>query len=204
MINTRGDDVARRSTLRLAASLALGAVLLSGCSEKQEANDTLPTPSSSAAETTPELPPLGPEDFPVPVEAREKTPEGALAFAKYYMSLGMKIGQGDIPSKALLDLSTPECRLCGRVAASFAEDQAAGYTRRGSSSTFEEYGLPLLTEDTADVGFVFTQSADQVIDREGKEVPSRAGKASGDLQSGMQLTWRDDLECWLVNSLTVG
>ena len=49
--------------------------LLGGCSEKQEANDTLP--SASAAETTEALPEVGPADFPVPDEARTKDAAGA-------------------------------------------------------------------------------------------------------------------------------
>jgi hypothetical protein len=177
-------------------------VLLSGCSEKQGANETLP--STSAAETTPELPPLGPKEFPVPAEAREKSPEGALAFAKYYMSLGTEIGKGTVPAQALLDLSTSECRLCAQVAESFREDQAAGYTYMGSSDTFKEYGPPLLKGDTADLGFVFNQSSYTVVNSSGQEIPERAGQATGDLQSGMQLIWQDDLRAWLANSLTVG
>jgi hypothetical protein len=120
------------------------------------------------------------------------------------MTLGTEIGKGTIPAQVLLDLSTPDCRTCGQIAASFAEDQAAGYTRQGSTSTFEEYDLPQLSGETADVGFVFAQTADIVVDSEGREVPSRAGAESGDLQSGMQLIWREDLQSWLVNSLTVG
>src|SRR4051812_43907045 len=50
------------------AGLVLGTTLLSGCSEKVEANDPLPSPS--AAETTKAPPPVGPADFPVPDEAR--------------------------------------------------------------------------------------------------------------------------------------
>ncbi len=63
----------------------VGAALLSGCSEKQEANDTLPTPS--AAETTEALPELGPPDLPMPAEAREQTVEGADAFTRYYVEI---------------------------------------------------------------------------------------------------------------------
>jgi hypothetical protein len=194
--------VTRRWTLRLGAGLVLTASLLSGCSAKQEANQTLPT--SSAAETTPELPPLGPEDFPVPDEAREKTSDGALAFAKYYMSLGTEIGKGDLPAQVLLDLSTDECRLCAQVAASFSADQAAGYTYRDSHYTFKELGPPLVEGDKAELGFVYAQSAYSVVDGSGQEVPDRAGAASGDLQSGMLLSWKDDVRSWLVASLTVG
>jgi hypothetical protein len=203
MINTGSDDVTWRSTTRFAAGLAVAAVLLSGCSEKQEANSTLPDPGSSAAETTPELPPLGPEGFPVPAEAREKTQDGALAFARYYMSLGSEIGQGHIPAKVLLDLSTQDCRLCGKVAASFGEDQAAGFTYR-PSQTFNELGPPTLSGDTAALGFVYTQDAYAVLDSRGREVPERAVQSSGELQSGMELVWRPNLHSWLVSSLTVG
>jgi hypothetical protein len=140
----------------------------------------------------------------MPVEAREKTPEGALAFAKYFIALGTKVGQGEAPSQALLDLSTPECRLCGQVVASFAADEAAGYKHVGSSSTFKEYALPRLTGDSAEVGFVYSQSAYSVVDANGQDVPDRAVAATGELQSGMLLEWRADLTSWLVTSLTIG
>jgi hypothetical protein len=91
--------VTRRWTLRLLAGLAAGAVVLSGCSERQEAADTLPEADATPSASEPELPPLGPPDLPVPDAAREKTPEGALAFAKYYMSLGTEIGMGTIPAQ---------------------------------------------------------------------------------------------------------
>jgi hypothetical protein len=193
----------RRSTIGLLACLLATGAVLGGCSEAQKANDTLPS-TSAATPTEEELPPLGPADLPVPAEAREKTPEGALAFAKYYMALGTKIGRGDFPSHFLLDLSTTECRLCGRVAASFAEDEVAGYKHIGSSHTFKEYALPRIASDTAEVGFVYSQSAYTVIDANGQDVPSQAAVASGELQAGMLLEWHSELNCWLVSNLTIG
>ena len=65
--------------------VVIGTALLSGCSEKHEANDTLPPPS--AAETTEALPKLGPADFPVPDEARTKDAAGAEAFLRYFVDL---------------------------------------------------------------------------------------------------------------------
>ena len=194
----------RRRTLQLVAVLAAGAVVLSGCSEKQEASTTLPT--TSAAETTEALPPVGPAAFPVPAEAREKTPEGALAFAKYYIALGTEIGKGAVPSQALLDLSTPECRLCNQVAKSFSDDQAAGYKQVGGSYSFKEYGPGFMSEggNVAEIGFDYTQGAYSVVDANGQAVPSRAGKESGVLPSGMRLDWREDLHSWLVANLTIG
>jgi hypothetical protein len=197
------DDVTRRWTLRLVAGLAAGAVVLSGCSERQEAADTLPGADAEPSATEAELPPLGPPEFPVPVAAREKTPEGALAFAEYYISLGSEVGVGSIPAATFLDLSAG-CALCREIAAYFEEDQAAGYTYQDFSYTFEEYGAPQLSGDTAELGFVYTQSDYTVVDRSGREVADRAGEATGDLQSGMLLEWQSAQSCWRVTSLTIG
>jgi hypothetical protein len=202
VINTGVDDVTRRWTLRLVVGLAASALLLSGCSE-QEANDTLPGADASPSESEPALPQLGPPEYPVPAAAREKTPGGALAFAEYYMSLGTEIAQGDISAKTLLDLSTEECRLCGQVAESFGEDQTAGYTY-SPAYTFEEYGPAQISGDVAEIGFVYSQNAYTVTDSTGQEVPERAGRNTGNLQSGMFLVWSQDLQSWLVTSLTVG
>lgn len=203
MIDTGVDDVTRRWTLRLVAGLAAGAVVLSGCSERQEANDTLPGADASPSATEPELPPLGPPEFPVPDAAREKTPEGALAFAEYYISLGSEVGAGSIPAATFLDLSTG-CALCRQIATSFKEDQAAGYTYQNFSYTFEEYGAPQLSGDMAELGFVYTQSDYAVVDRSGREIADRAGEATGELQSGMLLEWQPMHSCWLVTNLTIG
>jgi hypothetical protein len=188
--------------MRVVACLAAGTVVLTGCTEKQDASHTLPT--TSAAETTPKLPSLGPEGFPVPAEARKKTPEGALAFAKYYVDLAFEVGEAGIPSQSLLDLSTPDCRTCNQVAASYAQDQSAGYKHVGTSHSFKEYGPALLKDNVAEIGFDYTQGASTVIDANGQEVPSRAGEESGVLSSGMRLEWRADLQSWLVANLTIG
>ena len=68
----------RRWTLRLAVCLLAGAAVLAGCSDMQEASESLPS-TSSAAPTEDELPPLGPEDLPMPDEARTQDAAGAEA-----------------------------------------------------------------------------------------------------------------------------
>ena len=60
-----------------AAGLVLVTALVGGCSEKQEANDSLPT--ATASRTEDQLPPLGPEDLPMPDEARTQDAAGAEA-----------------------------------------------------------------------------------------------------------------------------
>ena len=193
----------RRWTLQLVAGLAAGAVVLSGCSERQEASDTLPGADASPSASEPSLPPLGPPNFPVPTEARYKTPEGALAFARYYMGLGTKIGEGTIPAEVLLELSAG-CELCQQVADSYKADQAAGYIYHNATYTFDEYAPPTLSGDTAELGFVYAQSAYEVLDAEGNEITERSGDATGELQSGMILRWQEPLKSWTVTSLTIG
>jgi hypothetical protein len=185
------------------AGLAAGAVVLSGCSERQEANDTLPEADASPSASESELPPLGPPGHPVPAEARHKTPDGALAFAEYYMGLGTKIGEGSIPADALIELSDG-CELCQQVADSYKADQAAGYTYQNSTYTFDEYAAPTLSGDTAELGFVYTQGAYTVVDAEGSQVTERSADATGELQSGMLLRWQEPVKSWTVTGLTIG
>ena len=79
-------DVGRGWSLRLVAGLAVGAVVLIGCSREQEAADTLPSADAPVA-TEEELPPLGPEDLRMPDEARTQDAAGAEAFVRYYIDL---------------------------------------------------------------------------------------------------------------------
>jgi hypothetical protein len=183
------------------ACLAVGAVVLSGCSEKQEANETLP--STSATPTTPELPPLGPEDFAMPDEARKKTPDGAVEFVRYWVTLVEYLAEHSLDPKPLLELSQG-CETCSMIAESLAEDQTAGHTYREYSFEFTEYGPGLLTGDTAEMGFVYVQGPITVVNSNGQVVEERSSGKSSDLQSGALLEWRDDLTSWVITSLTVG
>ena len=188
---------------QVTAGVVVAVAVLSGCSATEPANETLPAPSATSTAASETLPPLGPANFPVPAEAREKTPEGALAFGRYYMTLGDHIGNTDLDATPLLELSR-DCSLCQQIARSFEQDRAAGYSYSHSSFTFNEYGLPTVTDDRAELGFVYSQSPYSVVDRSGKLVPARSGQATGQLQSGMLLRWDSALRTWLVTSLTVG
>lgn len=183
------------------ACLAAGAAALSACSPKQEANESLP--SSSAGPSKPELPPLGPADFPVPKEARQKTPEGAVEFVRYYMSLPEHLARTTLDPQALLDLSQ-DCQTCTMIAESLSRDRAAGYRYRVSMSEFRPYGHGRIMGDQAEVGFVYSQGEVAVVDSTGQIVKERSTPATGDLQSGASVMWRNDLRSWVISSLTVG
>jgi hypothetical protein len=116
----------------------IGTALLAGCSEKQEANDTLPSPS--AAETTEELPEVGPADFPVPDEARTKDAAGAEAFLRYWIDLIDR--QRAIPAgQPIRDLG-PECDTCLRIARNYDDAAAAGQRYEGGDLALDSVATP--------------------------------------------------------------
>lgn len=191
----------RRGSLRLLAGLMAAAAALSGCAHNQAASESLPSTSASAS--TPALPPLGPKDFPVPARARAKTPDGAIEFIRYYMSLAHEVAVKSLNPKSLLDLSQ-DCRTCDSIVKSLSKDRAAGYSYKDYSFEFKEYGPGRMSGDTAEIAFVYRQGAVTVLDDHGSIVTARSAAATGKLQSGTHLLWRDDLSSWVITSLTVG
>jgi hypothetical protein len=198
--------MARRSTVGLLACLLAVGAVLGGCSKTHEANDTLPSTSAPApapAPTEEELPPLGPADLPVPAEAREKTPEGAVEFVRYYVTLTKHVSENSQDPEPLLQLSE-ECRTCTRIAQSIEADRAANYSYREYVFRFDEYGPALIDGDTAQVGFLYVQGPITVIDQAGQVVADRSAAKAQELQSWAVLLWRQDLESWVITGLTVG
>lgn len=188
---------------RTAAALVVATAALAGCSEAEPASATLPSTSAQAAPTTEALPPLGPADFPVPPEAREKTPQGAVEFTRYYIALLWHLGRGPIDPQPLLDLSRG-CRLCSQLAESYRSDIEAGYSYGDSTYQFTPYGPGVLSGDTAQVGFQFSEGAFVVFDAQGNRVEERSSQASEVLQSGTVLLWDQSRLTWTVTELTIG
>jgi Family of unknown function (DUF6318) len=181
------------------AGLVVATVLLGGCSEKQEANDTLPT--TSAAETTETLPEVGPADFPVPDEARTQDAAGAKAFAYYWVDLLNQ--QREVPEgQPLRDLG-PECEECLRIAQNYDEAAAAGHRYEGGTVTITSMADPIQRDGNTHVNFIARADAVRLVNSAGEEVTP--GPAGADLpSSGVGLAWSDDLECWLVAGFTLG
>src|SRR4051794_26604224 len=96
--------------VRVAAVVLAGAAVLTGCSDGGTANETLPSTSTTAAETSEALEPLGPPDLPMPAEAREQTAAGAQVFLTYYVAL-MNHAQEQSTSRFVRDLSV-DCSTC--------------------------------------------------------------------------------------------
>ncbi|MCW2682385.1 MAG: uncharacterized protein JWP33_298 [Blastococcus sp.] len=178
-----------------------GALLVSGCSEKQEANDTLP--STSASPSTEALPEVGPADFPVPDEARTKDAAGAEAFLRYWIDLLNR--QQAIPAgQPLRDLSTAECDECQRIAKAFDDAAAAGWLYEGGQLSLNDVPEPQIYGNQADVVFGLRVEPLTVRDPSGSPVPDGIGDLAPNAGSGLTLAWSDDSQSWSVAGMTIG
>ncbi len=139
----------RRWTLRLAAGLAAGAVVLSGCSGEQAASDTLPEADASPSASEPALPPLGPPDLPMPDEARTHDAAGAEAFVRYYIDLINRTSTV-MDADPLREFSQG-CEDCNRIASIVEQDAASGHQYDGGLITVTSMGKPLITDTVAEV-----------------------------------------------------
>jgi hypothetical protein len=192
----RGSSLLRRTIIGVVA----GALLLSGCSEKQEANDTLP--STSASPSTEALPEVGPADFPVPDEARTKDAAGAEAFLRYWIELLNR--QQAIPAgQPLRDLS-PECRECIRIAKAFDDAAAAGWRYEGGALSLNDVTEPQINGDTVSINFGTRVEPVAVRDSEGVTVPDGVGDLSPNAASGVTLRWSQRSHTWLVVGMNIG
>lgn len=183
---------------RLLIGIVAGALLLTGCSEKQEANDTLP--STSAAETTEALPEVGPADFPVPDEARTKDAAGAEAFLRYYIELS-NIQQMKLDGQPLRDLAQ-ECRECLRIAGNFDEAATANQRYEGGQLTPNDVTEPQLNGEEASINFGVRQEPVRLLDSSSAVVAELPVQPN--LSSGITLVWSERERSWLVKSLTLG
>ncbi|MCA0146740.1 hypothetical protein [Blastococcus sp. LR1] len=173
-------------------------VVLSGCSEKQEASDTVPT---AAAETTDSLPPLGPKDFPVPDEARTKDAAGAEAFLRYYVELLNR--QRELLDGQPIRALGPDCQGCLRIARTYDETAAAAARYVGGELSLNDVTEPRLDGDEATVGFGLRQAAVKRVDAEGQPIDDGLPEIAN-IISGITLAYSAEVDSWLVEALDLG
>jgi hypothetical protein len=177
----------------------VGGVVLTGCSQKQEASHTLPT--TSAAETTAALPPLGPKDMPMPAKARTKDAAGAEAFLRYYIALINRTST--VMDAAPLRELSKTCRECDRLAGNVENDAAAGKHYKSGEIAFKQVEPPLMKETTAEFSFVVDQAELTVLDAAGQPVDG-GSQTYTDVNSGAALEWDQARHSWVMISLTFG
>jgi hypothetical protein len=173
--------------------------VLSGCSERQEAADTLPEADAPSSE--PELPPLGPPDLPMPAEARTQDAAGAEAFVRYYIDLINRTST--VMDAAPLREFSSGCADCNRIATDTEKDASAGYRYKGGQLTITWIGAFRPTSE-AEVAFTADQAALQVIDQTGTTVPELTFPAYPRLSSGASIRWIEDKRTWIMTGLTLG
>lgn len=185
------------------AGLISGSVLLAGCGAEpeQEASTELPSASSTSTEPTPELPPLGPADFPVPDEARVQTEAGAEAFLRYYIDLINH--QQTIPDgQPLRDLG-PDCEDCLRVARQYeqlAEKEAS--IEGGELSILTDPGV-VGRDRGLSFGFLVRIEALTIRDSAGNPMSGQSAPALPRVASGALVTWSRADHSWHMSTLTI-
>jgi hypothetical protein len=182
------------------AGLLAGGVVLSGCSEKQEANDSLPT--ASASPTGGELPPLGPEDLPMPDEARTQDAAGAEAFVRYYIDLINRTSE-TLDAEPLRRFSDA-CQECERVAANAEDSAQEGYRYEGGEITVTDITAPLLGGQTAEMAIRVDQAQLVVLDSTGGRVEQGSSDPLVGLSGSVGLTWDSALDSWLMTHMAFG
>jgi hypothetical protein len=190
----RGTGIRRAAV----TGLVLATALLTGCTEKTEANDTLPP--TSAAPTTEALPPVGPADFPVPDEARTKDAAGAEAFLRYFIDLMNR--QRAIPAgQPIRDLG-PDCQECLRIGQVYDKAAEAGRRFDGGTVGIESIGDPVIENSEAVINFFAHQDPIALVDGAGTVIESLP--EGSHLGSGMRLLWVPDTKCWVITGFTLG
>jgi hypothetical protein len=184
--------------VRVAAGAVAAMTVLVGCSDGGTPSETLPS-TSTAAETSESLTPLGPADFPVPDEAREPTEKGALAAGKYFALL-TQYSYTSMDPVGLTDLSR-ECSYCRDLAKAISADAAAGYRYEGGAIEFRDAGQVVLAGSDSEVAYSLTQAPLQVLDEDGHPVDDRS-QPGFDVFTSFTMAWSSQLNAWVLKQVT--
>lgn len=186
----------RRWWAGLVACAVAVSLLLAGCAEKHQASESLPTTSKTATSKT--LPPLGPADFPVPAEARQKSRAGVTAFARYYVDL-LNHQLKTLDSAPLRDLSQ-NCGTCNALADTYDHAKTSGRTVEGGRITVISTGTAVVNGDQGEVSFLLNQAPVTVRDAQGSPLADQS-KAGVTLGGGVRVSWSATRNSWIVTQL---
>jgi hypothetical protein len=200
VLDSGGFALGRRTAVGVLAC----ALLLAGCAEKHEASTTLPSASGNASASASEgitakvLPPVGPADFPVPIEARQHTPAGVQAFTRYYVALVNRQAE-KLDPQPLRELSR-KCQTCEELAQSLEHTKNAGHHYRGGDLSVSGMGSALITDVEGETSFVLEETPTSVVDATGAVVEVRSTKHTR-YTGGVMLRWDTARSTWLMAQL---
>jgi hypothetical protein len=181
--------------VRGAAAAAVGIAVLAGCSDGGTANQTLPPTSTTAAETSASLPPLGPADLPMPDEAREQTAAGAEAFLRYYMDIYTAAQASMDPT--YMDQFSQGCRLCDSIIQNLRDDAAAGYSYEGGQIAVTAATFGTISDLRIEGAFSIDQAPLTVRQSDGVSAPNLSAPAAS-LSCGVILNWSSQDSSWAL------
>lgn len=191
----------RRHVVASGLGTALLLTGLAGCSEPQQASTALPPTSTAPTPTEDALPPLGPPEFPVPIEARTQDAAGAEAFLRYWIDLINR--QRAIPAgQPIRDLG-PDCQECLRIARNYDEAADLGQQYQGGELTLNDVTEPQIEGDEASINFAVRREAVALVDADGKPVVEGQDVAPN-LGSGIALLWSTSTQSWVVEGFNIG
>jgi hypothetical protein len=149
--------ILRFMLIRAVAATLCVVVALVGCSSDPEPEPLPPIESLSPS----------PVALPMPSEAAAETPQGAAAFARYYLDVvGRAFATAD-PS--LLDqLSAAGCGGCDALIASVNELREQGRKRVGGEYTVTSVAAPPVEEGDVVVEIAYVRAAGEVVDAAGR------------------------------------
>ena len=186
--------------LRLTACFLAGGAVLTGCSEKQEASESLPT-TSSAEPSEEALPPLGPDDLPMPDEARTQDAAGAEAFVRYYVELINRTSTV-MDAQPLRDFSDG-CRECERIAGDVEDKATAGYRYVGGQVAIT-YLAPIVSDAAAaEFDMRGDVAASAAVNASGEEIAEFSSPAYNGLSGGAAVQWSTAEDTWLMSAFTL-
>ncbi|WP_040338463.1 DUF6318 family protein [Candidatus Blastococcus massiliensis] len=192
--------MARRWIARLSIGL-IAAVALTGCSDKQEASESLPSASSSAAPSEEELAPLGPEDMPMPDEARTQDAAGAEAFVRYYVGLINRTSTV-MDAQPLREFSDG-CRECDRMAKVVEDNAAAGHRFVGGEVAITHLAPIVVEAATAEFDMRGDLAAGSAVDASGAEIADLGSAAYSGLAGGAAVRWNPIRDMWVMTAFTL-
>lgn len=149
--------------IRVSLAAMSAAALLVACSSDPESAPLPPVPRTSPT----------PVVLPLPSEAAAATPQGAAAFARYYLEVLGAAFQAADPS-SLDELSAPGCGGCDALITSVRELQAEGRRRVGGEYIVKSVAAPPVEQGDVVVEIAYERAAGQVVDATGRVTASAA------------------------------
>ncbi len=157
---SRQAGYACRVTILRVATLLVLAVALPGCTSDEQRPTVLPPAPSTS-------PTLAPVQVPVPPEATAETPQGASAFASYYLEL-VEVAFATADAGAVKDASASGCGGCDALIGSIEGLQRQGRKRIGGDYVIGETLAPAVVKGDVVVDITYERRAGRVVDASGQ------------------------------------